>query len=309
MHFYDHDRELVEILAGFVADGLDLGERVVVVATGSHRAALDRTLSDRGLDPAGLLAGGRYVSLDAAETLASLLVDGVPDPTRFGSAVGALISAMTADGSRVRIFGEMVSLLWDHDHVAAAIELETLWNEAMADSDFSLLCAYPTGGLDGARLGDVRDVCALHTELLPPSSYASDDPGGDDVGGYYSQVFIPVPQAVTAVRRFMTGVLRLWHEDDLVPDATLVATELASNAISHADSPFRVSVDRAVGVVCIAIQDSTTTPARRRQAAIDADSGRGMAIVEALSRRWGCDDLIGGKVVWAELVSSRRPRG
>lgn len=308
MHFYDHDRELVEILADFVADGLDLGERVVVVGTGAHRAALDRTLSDRGLDPATLLTDGRYVSLDAAETLNSLLVDGTPDPTRFGSAVRALIATVTAGGSRVRIFGEMVSLLWDHDHIAAAIELETLWNEAMADSDFSLLCAYPTGGLDGARLGDVRDVCALHTELLPPSSYASDDPR-DDVGGYYSQVFIPVPQAVTAVRRFVTGVLRLWHEDDLVADATLVATELASNAISHADSPFRISVDRAVGVVCIAIQDATTTPARRRQAAIDADGGRGMAIVEALSRRWGCDDLIGGKVVWAELVSSRRPRG
>ncbi len=307
MHFYDHDRELVELLAAFVADGLALGERVVVVATGSHRAALDRSLAESGLDPAELRGSNRFVSLDAADTLAGLMVDGAPDPTRFASAVGALISSVTRDGSRARIFGEMVSLLWDHDQVAAAIELETLWNDAMAERDFSLLCAYPTGGLDGARLSDVRDVCALHTELLPPSSYASDHPE-NGVGAYFSQVFIPVPQAVSAVRRFVTGVLRLWHEDDLVPDGALVATELASNAIRHADSPFRISVDRAVGVVCIAIQDATTAPAQRRQAAIDADGGRGMAIVEALSRRWGCDDLIGGKVVWAELVSSRRPR-
>ena len=35
--------------------------------------------------------------------------------------------------------------------------------------------------------------------------------------------------------------------------------------------------------------------------------GRGMAIVDALSQRWGCDELPAGKVVWAELIAKNRP--
>jgi hypothetical protein len=37
----------------------------------------------------------------------------------------------------------------------------------------------------------------------------------------------------------------------------------------------------------------------------DEMTGRGMAIVDALSRRWGCDTLPAGKVVWAELAAQR----
>jgi hypothetical protein len=43
----------------------------------------------------------------------------------------------------VRVFGEMVSLLWDAGLIDAAVELEVLWNELGVQYPFSLLCAYP----------------------------------------------------------------------------------------------------------------------------------------------------------------------
>ena len=198
----------------------------------------------------------------------------------------------------------MVALLWELGDVSAALELEELWNALQEDHEFELLCAYPTSALGDARLGDVSEVCALHTQVLPPSGYASGAPAADATIAEYSQVFLPVPEAVAAVRRFVTEVLTHWRELDLVTDATLVASELATNAVLHASSPFRVSVDRSVGVICIAIQDSTSDPAEAQDAGHHDGSGRGMVIVEALARRWGSDSLPTGKVVWAELTTT-----
>jgi anti-sigma regulatory factor (Ser/Thr protein kinase) len=300
--FYDHGRELTETLARFVGEGLAEGERVVVVATGPHRAALDAALRDHGVNVARERLSGRFVEQDAAELLGTFLRDGTPQPDLFHETVGRLVTEAGSHGDPVRVFGEMVSLLWDQGRIGAAIDLETLWNALSGQTDFSLLCAYPTAGLDGARLGDVRDVCAVHSDLLPPASYADGDPTGSDSGGHFSQVFLPVHEAVVAVRRFVTAALRLWGDDDLVEDAVLVASELATNAVMHASSPFRLSVDRSIGVICLAIQDAASGQAREQSATDDGLSGRGMAIVNALSRRWGCDSLPAGKVVWAELV-------
>jgi anti-sigma regulatory factor (Ser/Thr protein kinase) len=305
--FYDHDRELGDVLARYVAEGLAGGERVVVVATAPHRLALDDALRSYQVDPDGARKTGHYVALDAAAMLETFMRGGVPDADLFDRHVGTVVRHAGADGTPVRVFGEMVALLWGEDNVTGAMRLEELWNALAEQADFSLLCAYPTAGLNGARLADVRSICALHSSLQPPTSYSVGDAYGDGVSGHFSQVFIPVPEAVLAVRHFVTGVLRLWREEAMVPDAELVASELATNAVQHAASPFRVSVDRSIGVVCIAIQDAVDDRAEQQHPSSDEMGGRGMAIVDSLSRRWGCDALVSGKVVWAELVASRPP--
>jgi hypothetical protein len=306
--FYDHDRELVDVLARYVGDGLAVGERVVVVATAAHRLALDDALGVLGLDTDLARRTGYYVALDAAAMLETFMRGDVPDADLFVRHVGRIVAHAAADGTPVRVFGEMVALLWDEHNVAGAMRLEELWNAFAEQADFSLLCAYPTAGLNGAQLGDVRSICAAHSSLQPPTSYSVADAYGDGLSGHFTQVFLPVPEAVMAVRHFVTGVLRLWQEDAMVPDAELVASELATNAVQHADSPFRVSVDRSIGIVCIAIQDAVEGLAEQQPPTRDEMSGRGMAIVNALSRRWGCDELPSGKVVWAELVAGRAPR-
>lgn len=305
--FYDHDRELIDVLARYVGDGLALGERVVVVATAAHRLALDDALAALGVDPDPARRTGYYVALDAAAMLETFMRGEVPDADLFVRHVGRLVSQAGADGTPVRVFGEMVALLWDEGNVTAAMRLEELWNAFAEQAEFTLLCAYPTAGLDGARLSDVRSICAAHSSLQPPPSYSVADAYGDGVSGRFTQVFLPVPEAVLAVRHFVTGVLRLWQEDAVVGDAELVASELATNAVLHADSPFRVSLDRSVGVVCIAIQDTVEGRAEEQPPTHDEMSGRGMTIVSALSRRWGCDALPSGKVVWAELAAARVP--
>jgi hypothetical protein len=71
----------------------------------------------------------------------------------------------------------------------------------------------------------------------------------------------------------------------------------------HGDSPFRASIERSADAVCIAVEEVGRGLPQGRTAAHDALDGRGIAIVEALSRRWGCDEVDGGKEFWAELAS------
>jgi anti-sigma regulatory factor (Ser/Thr protein kinase) len=310
VHFYDRDNEIAAAVARFVAEGLAHGDRIVVVATATHREALDEVLLQHGADAVRARISGRYLTLDADETLAKFMVQGMPDVARFVAAIGPVIDAATEDGCPVRVFGEMVALLWDEGNVAGAVELESLWNSLATTRRFSLLCAYPASSLAEGSLYDAKRVCELHSEVVPPRSYLTGVPrfGEEAQASRRSDVLVPVPAAVPIARRFVARVLRSWGEDALLADARLVTSELASNAITHAASPFRVQLGRSDSVVRISIEDVGPARPRRRTAASDDFSGRGLAIVEQLAEQWGCDMLPDGKTVWVEFGSRRASR-
>jgi anti-sigma regulatory factor (Ser/Thr protein kinase) len=100
-------------------------------------------------------------------------------------------------------------------------------------------------------------------------------------------------------------VLSSWGEDDLVPDAAVVTSELATNAVEHAVSPFRVLLRRIEDVVRITVEDVGPSRPEIRPSVPDALGGRGVAIVDQLAQVWGCDSLDDRKSVWAEMTSSR----
>jgi len=73
---------------------------------------------------------GRYISLDAADTLSKFMVNGTPDPILFSELIGATVSraaaAVRGEHSRVAAYGEMVSLLWAEGEYEAVVRLEQL---------------------------------------------------------------------------------------------------------------------------------------------------------------------------------------
>ncbi|WP_281368953.1 MEDS domain-containing protein [Nocardioides ungokensis] len=307
--FHDRDEDAVRVLASYVDDGLKLREPVLVVATADHLLALDGALADLGRDAEAMRSEGRLTTLDAAETLAGFMVSGVPDFQSFRAQILGVLDEVQQGSPRVRIFGEMVALLWDEGNVAAALTLEEWWNGLAAEREFTLLCAYPHSVLDPASLTTVGQVCDLHSDVLPPTSYhltatAGDDPWPEQT----SWAFLPVPRAVPALRRFVSKTLRAWGEDRLVPDAVLVTSELATNAINHADSPFHASVIRTAGIVRISIEDGHPGSAAQQLASHEDVSGRGISIVQALAQQWGHDLRPEGKVVWAEFPTTATER-
>jgi hypothetical protein len=170
--YYATNRELGAVVGRYVAAGLSEDETVLLIATEAHLAVIDGALSEMGVNVSRARAAGAVVALDAAETLASFMVDGSPDPDRFISTIGGLLDATRAGRSAIRAFGEMVALLWQEDNVSGAIALESLWNNLAECHEFSLLCAYPSVALDTSELGDLNDVCRLHSAVRPSGSYA-----------------------------------------------------------------------------------------------------------------------------------------
>jgi signal transduction histidine kinase/CheY-like chemotaxis protein len=174
VQFYEADEFLLDSLSGFIGAGLAADEACIVVATAAHREALDARLRATGLDTAAARARGQYVALDASETLSQFMSEGQPDAARFAEVVGAIIARVAEGRGRVRIFGEMVALLWAEENYHAAIRLEELWNELHRTRSFSLFCAYPMQGFGGELLASgLSDVCTTHSRVIPAESYTA----------------------------------------------------------------------------------------------------------------------------------------
>jgi anti-sigma regulatory factor (Ser/Thr protein kinase) len=237
--------------------------------------------------------------LDAAATLASLLVDHRPNPALFNSVVGGLIRDATTDGRRIRVYGEMVALLWEAGQVTAAMELESLWNGIGARVQFSLFCAYPA---TATRAGTqaLEHLCGLHSSVIGalPGSTRCPRIHLEVASRRFDGQWIDPKEA----RRFTVDALTSCGWQDIANDAAIVVTELAANAVTHAHSPFTVTLSSRGDGVMIAVRDDSPLAPDLRDPASSEVRGRGLRLVAALSASWGTDLEEGGKVVWAELV-------
>jgi anti-sigma regulatory factor (Ser/Thr protein kinase) len=83
--------------------------------------------------------------------------------------------------------------------------------------------------------------------------------------------------------------------------AALLVTELCTNAILHARTPLRLSLESRPGQVRICVEDGSNLRPVLRDHDDDAVSGRGLALVEQLSSSWGVDATSSGKVVWCDM--------
>ena len=294
VQFYERDQDLVTAVSGHLAAALAAGDVAIVVATPEHQRAFDGALTAAGIDVVAARRAGLLIVADAGATLDQLMGASGPDPAAFDSVVGSLVRAAAESGRTVRAYGEMVALLWDAGLITAAIELEELWNDLSERVPFSLYCAYPAQ-LVGAdeHAGALVDVCHAHTAIVGASSPST----------VVTQWFACSRLAPSDARHFVASTLRSWSRDDMVDDAALTITELATNAVIHARSDFMVTITRDVGLVRIAVIDASTATPRPGSPAPAAASGRGLILVAGLATRWGHEPFDAGKQVWAEFAS------
>ncbi|MGW4170546.1 ATP-binding protein [Streptomyces chartreusis] len=124
-----------------------------------------------------------------------------------------------------------------------------------------------------------------------------------------TKAFLRDPESVPDARRFVHSALVDWKMPDLADTAELVVSELASNAVLHARcGAFRVTLRQlASDRVRVAVVDRSRTLPQLANAGDDEDHGRGLAIIDALSQRWGTEPLSWGKRVWADLEAPQLP--
>ena len=173
VQFYENSGFLLDEVGRYLAKGLGEGEAGVAIATGAHRENLELRLTRLGVDPEAARQSGRYVSLDASETLSRFRVGGSINRRLFREFMEGVLSRAAQSHRRVRVYGEMVAVLWSEGDRRAAVELEELWNELGRQRLFSLLCSYPIAQFsDEAHERDFRDICDAHTEVVPAESFS-----------------------------------------------------------------------------------------------------------------------------------------
>jgi len=174
VQFYESEGFLIDSIAEYIGPALKVDESAVVLATGSHLGLLNPKLEKQGLDLPELIRQGRYSVLDADHILDKLTVGQKLCPERFRSVFGGEITRATGLNRPVRVFGELVAVLWAKGQQSTALEVEKLWNELLLEKEFSLFCAYPIAGFRGEDLTEpLMQVCQTHSRVTPTESYST----------------------------------------------------------------------------------------------------------------------------------------
>jgi hypothetical protein len=335
VQFYDRDEELAETAGDYLAGAIAEGGAAVVVATPGRCAGFEAQLAAGGVDVGAARRSGTLVCLDATRVAPRLTRGGRVDLAAFATQFRPAILAAGEASGPVRIYGEVVALLWAAGQVNAALELEGLWNELGQQIPFSLFCGYPRALVESSQhQGAVAEICRLHRAVVgrpraggpeagplpidhpgssPPATGGSaaggSAAGGSAAGQSLSRVhwadvtrtFAGRREDTRAARYFALGMLRPWRDEQLAADAALVVTELATNAVLHAGSAFSVSLTLSGSAIRISVGDTLPLGPAGVGQELAATSGHGLGVVAAIATRWGVETVPSGKAVWAEL--------
>ena len=166
LHFYDDEQGFYKVLEGFVATGFGQGDSVILIPTMAHRDVINRRLEGCGMDLHTARREGRYFDPIAENFLANFMKEGWPDQQRFEQAMDNLFRQAGARGRRVRVFGEMVALLWGDGQAEATVRLEQLWTDFRRRHPFPLLCSYPKAGFVAGMEKFLGRICSSRTRLI-----------------------------------------------------------------------------------------------------------------------------------------------
>ncbi|MFN8051008.1 MAG: ATP-binding protein [Acidimicrobiales bacterium] len=107
--------------------------------------------------------------------------------------------------------------------------------------------------------------------------------------------------APAAMRDFVRASARGWGLGDVGSLAELLVSEIVTNAVEHGGSGGVVEVEALPAGLRVAVTDHAAGRPVLRNPRDDEPTGRGLAIVDRLSRWWGVETTPNGKVVWFEV--------
>jgi hypothetical protein len=226
---YHSQREYVDSVVGFVADGLTMGEPVLVAVPGEELA---------------LLAGTLWRACDGLP--ADVHLTNITEVARNPSRLGGLASSFAAEypDHRVRVVSQVVWPGRTADECLACVQHEALLNGALAGDQITALCLYDARRLDIDVLDRARETHPLLWRcgsVHPSADYAPDRA--------LVSCNRPLPANPGAVTYMVTNSADLRPARSFAvdyadwvglsrggtEDLQLVATELASNSLMYTD--------------------------------------------------------------------------
>lgn len=174
MHVHEGVESSLDDVAALFDLALRRGDATCVIGTSRFRERLGDRLRARGWDVGGSSGHKRYLAIDTADALNKFMPNGFPDGNRVAESTRELdqyrLAVSEGATSRLTIFGNTAGSLSADGNVRAAIELETLWNEATQGLPFLTICGYSSSCFHEGVPDLWSDACTEHWAL----SHASD---------------------------------------------------------------------------------------------------------------------------------------
>ena len=161
--------ERLDIVAAFVRDGLDRGDKVVCLTDTLEPDRLSTELSERGLPVAASTRSGQ---LEVLPSVSAYVAAGTFDPVRMISGLRDRIDGALAEGyPGLRISSDMVWALRPVSGLEQLLTFEVQFNELLASRPAIAVCQYDRAGFDAVSLAGAS---AVHGRSVAAVTYHSD---------------------------------------------------------------------------------------------------------------------------------------
>jgi DNA-binding NarL/FixJ family response regulator len=205
-----------------------------------------------------------------------------------------LVDPLLPDGSSPAIVAQLRAVAPNAAIVVvSAYPEEEVWVEPARDAGTSFL----------SKSAPAPRLAELLLELLQRSRAAAE--GSQGVVEAASMTFPPEARSASDARRFSRETLARWGSPESAAEAVvLLVSELVTNAIIHAKTTVDVVLHLLPDHLRVEVVDRAPEYIRRRDAADEDQSGRGMALIDTLTTGWGIDERPDGKAVWFEVSTA-----
>lgn len=113
------------------------------------------------------------------------------------------------------------------------------------------------------------------------------------------------PHSAALARRLAAAQLAEWGLDSLIDTAQLLVSEVVTNAVQHAAGPILLSLRQYPTTLRCDVEDADPRAPQRTAGSDEAESGRGLVLLDALTVAWGSRQTRVGKSIWFELQLPR----
>jgi hypothetical protein len=164
---YTDETHVTDAVCLFATAGFRQNEAVGLIMSADHTGPIERRLEREGFDLHSLKESGQLICEEAEVLLRRFMVNGMPDEALFKNTISPIIDRLQKSAGpdqlrTVRLFGEMVSLLWIVSQTAAEL-LEKFWKDVIDVYSVSLLCTYALAtGVSPASFPEPLRACHSH---------------------------------------------------------------------------------------------------------------------------------------------------
>src|SRR5215475_7796128 len=175
VQLYQDQDFLNRAVCRFASAGLANGEGVILVSTLPHWNGFHAQLEVENVDVRAAQKRGQLTVVDAAELLPRFMRDAMPDPAIFPGVFGNVVAEARARGGyqKVRVWGEMVNVLWERGDVDASMNLEDQFDQLIKKRDIAVFCSFLMDNFnDDVHARMLPRLGTNHSHLIPVDDYA-----------------------------------------------------------------------------------------------------------------------------------------